>query len=350
MDRVKYIILKIIYCVKRLFIFIFKQPFYNSNKSNKDNSFCVDYKNYVYTIQPHEFYIKNNIDKLLDLSLSFFSKNNYTLNIGIEIEFYLLNKIDLANFYNSFNLFVKENNIDIISIEEERGDNQFEIKFNIYRDIIKLIEDYNKTKFFLLDNFNVSFEDMPIDFDAGSALQVNLSITDNYNNNLYARNKEQGIESQLMYNSIAGLLETTNLFLPCYLSQNKNTERFDDNINNILYNKGKMPAPTYISWGINNRTCSIRIPIPKNITDKNNYFLEDEKNRRIEFRVPSSNSDLKLVIYSILNSVAFGIYNNINPISSTYNNVLLHHNDYEKIELKYYSFEDYYNILKVLID
>ncbi|MBO4956725.1 MAG: hypothetical protein J6C50_02725 [Rickettsiales bacterium] len=323
----------------------------NIIKQNHKQNIILN-KKYTYTIQPHEFYIQNNIDSILDLSKTFFLNKNYIVYIGIEIEFYLPHIITKTEeLYNKIYNFSTKQNINIYDIERERGQNQFEIKFKPYSDVNKLINDFNNIKQFLINEFNAIFNDMPFKNDSGSALQINISIADKTTNkNLFSRNKDKTQESKLLLNSVAGLLQTTNLFLPFYLSKNKNTTRLEELTNKILYSNGKIPAPTYISWGINNRTCAIRIPIPKNIYNEDNYFTDDDKNRRIEFRVPSADSDIKYLIYCILNSIAFGITNNLIPIDSTYNNVLLNHENYEKIELKKYLFEEYYRVLKVLFN
>lgn len=342
MDRIKYLISK---------IFKFNKIHLHTTQTNSNGGVQDDsYKQQIwfYKTQPYEYYIRSKLNNLYILSKKFFSSKNLVIKIGIEIEFYILDeKISFNTIYEKIKNFANNNNINIINIEKERGNNQVEIQFEPYTDIDKLIYDYNFLKNFLLKNFLVTFDDMPYDNDAGSALQVNISI---YNNdkNLFAR-KEEKLESDFLLNSIAGLLETINLFLVFYLSPSKNDSRYNKNINEFLYKHGKIPAPTYISWGINNRTCAIRIPTPKNINDFENYFNDDAKNRRIEFRIPSADSNLKSVIYCVLNSIAYGIYNNIMPIKPTYNNVLVDFSTFEKIELKNtYNFSDYYKVLKVL--
>lgn len=310
-------------------------------------------KKYRYTIQPHEHYIYNNIDNLFEKVQIFFKNRNYIPNIGIEIEFYLINnaKVNMEEFYKNIYNFSKENNINIYEIEQERGSGQFEIKFKPYQNINKLITDYNNLKTFLLNNFDITFCDFPFKNDSGSALQININLIDkNTQKNLFSRNKDKTEESCLLLNSVAGLLKTTNLFLPFYLSKTKNIDRLNENTNIFLYKNGKIPAPTYNSWGINNRTCSIRIPIPKNIYQFDNYFKSDDDNRRIEFRVPSSDADIKFVLYCVLNAVAFGIKNDLRPPEATYNNVLLNHDGYEKIEIKEYGIEKLLEVLKNIIN
>ena len=85
------------------------------------------------------------------------------------------------------------------------------------------------------------------------------------------------------------------------------------------------------------------------INDKEKYNEELKNNRRIEFRVPSSNSDIKFVLYCVLNSIIYGIENNLQPITDTYNNTFIHNENLEEITNKqYFNFEKYYDYLKVI--
>lgn len=371
MDRIKNIKLKTKQIIKNWLYFINKtiQPIFYRNKQNKlnkikekqqkyteenttQNSEVVEFfkKKYHYTIQPHEHYIQNNISGLLENIQSFFKNKNYIPCIGIEIEFYSLDKIpNVEEFYKKIYNFSSKNNINIYEIEQERGIGQFEIKFQPYQNITKLIIDFNLLKNFLLNNFNITFYDLPFKNDCGSALQINLTLIDkNTQKNLFSRNENKTQESKLLLNSVAGLLKTTNLFLPFYLSKTKNTDRLNKFTNMSLYTNGKIPAPTCNSWGINNRTCSIRIPIPKNIYQFDNYFKNDDENRRLEFRVPSAEADLTFVLFCILDAVAFGIKNDLEPIEATYNNVLINGDKYETIELKEYEIAELAEILNII--
>ena len=95
-----------------------------------------------------------------------------------------------------------------------------------------------------------------------------------------------------------------------------------------------MPSPVFNCWGINNRTCSVRIPTPKNFNDFENYELEDKRNRRIEFRVPSADASIDYVLFAVVESLLWGIKHNLTPPESTYDNVLKDNYNYE--EIKYF--------------
>ncbi|MDR1499318.1 MAG: hypothetical protein LBS34_03455 [Rickettsiales bacterium] len=308
-----------------------------------DTHYCVDdcqkiNKKIAYSVTPQIFYITKNISSLLRDLFSKFTKLNYTIKIGLEIEFYSLAKIDnLELFYGDILDFLSVNGIDTFALERERGDGQFEIQFRPYMDLYKLIDDYNKLKIFLLSSkYKITFGAMPFYYDVGSALQVNITLNRG-NENLFSRRvvEEGRYESELLKNCIAGLLYKTNTFLPLYIKSNNCLLRYDKDFCKIFYKQGKIPGPTHNSWGVNNRTCSIRIPTPKNFSDIKHYHREDNLNRRIEFRVPSSDSDIRLVIYGVLNSMLYGIENNLQPMEGTINNVFDDNENYEMIELAF---------------
>lgn len=279
------------------------------------------------------FYVNKNIDRLLKEDINVFNLLNIVVKIGIETEFYSTEKIsDIKSFYDKIMDFSNKNSIGILNIEKERGDNQFEIQFKPYLDLWKLIEDYNRIKNFLIGFKNISFKARPFYHDVGSALQINITLNKD-GQNLFARVEENGKkgETELLKNCVAGLLKKNNTFLPLYINSKNCLERYDLEICKIFYKKGKIPGPAFNSWGINNRTCSIRIPVPKNFNNSAEYELEDKKNRRIEFRVPSSDSDVKLVLYGVLESLLFGIENDLQPPEPVFDNVFENAGDLEII-------------------
>ena len=68
---------------------------------------------------------------------------------------------------------------------------------------------------------------------------------------------------------MAGLLKNINNNLLLYIKDYKCLDRFDIKKNQHIVDNNKYPAPTYISWGINNRSTCIRVPTPSNIIIEN---------------------------------------------------------------------------------
>ena len=326
MDRIKNIILK----------FINKFFKTSTEPADTSRSFYLNKRIFSYKLSPIYIHINNNIDTLLFKSRLWFKRNKITLKIGVEIEFF--SNIDFDTLEKEINKFSKENNINLSGFDKERGNKQYEIKFFPYKNIAKLIKDYNKLKNFLENNLDCNFKSITSNDSVGSALQINISLFKN-NKNLFLQDGKS-----ILYNSVAGILYTTNMFIKIYAND---MNRYDKDINSSLYDSGKIPAPSYISWGYNNRTCAIRIPDSKVINnDIEKYKKEIEESKRIEFRVPSSESNIKFAIYAILNSIIYGISNNLKPQESTYNNTFKDHNNLEEIHEEYYDFSKYYEILK----
>ena len=141
-----------------------------------------------------------------------------------------------------------------------------------------------------------------------------------------------------MENAIGGLLQLTNILLPLYIYDKNCLDRYIFELNDYIYSIGKIPAPVFNSWGINNRTASIRIPTPREIFDSEKYINENKINKRIEFRVPSANANLKLTLYAVLLSIQYGLENHILPPQKTSNNMLKNGSLLNQIKIENVSF------------
>lgn len=233
--------------------------------------------------------------------------------IGLELEFYLLNKgckifssnhlIDkfLSDFSNQLNF----------KIEKEQGDGQIEVKTSPSSDIKSVIQNLILIKKVINEiadklEIEASFSAQPFIDDCGSALQINLSLWDDDNQNLFSKNNEG--ESDLLLNSIAGILSFTDEIL-LVATKEEDLLRYDLDLNLNLFKKQKYTAPVNISWGYDNRTCLIRIPKSINPAD-----------RRIEYRLAPANTEVELLINLLLEAVKYGIENNLNPMQPIYGN------------------------------
>ena len=134
-------------------------------------------------------------------------------------------------------------------------------------------------------NMNATFMAKPFSEEAGNGMHAHLSIVDKDGNNVFKVDKDkqpQGIFAE----AISGLLKTTPDFLSFYASHSNSYRRLVHNADH---------APTTLSWGNENRTALIRLP------------EASAEATRLEFRLPSADSNPYLVFASILSSVLSGI-------------------------------------------
>ena len=306
---------------------------------NNEKAFYLKSQLFI-IIQNYKNEIFENITNVINLL-------DYKVEIGIELEFYITNNNQNLDIVKELKKIIT----DVENIEEERGNNQFEIKTKPYTNISQLVNDYKKIKetlnsFCAKNNLIINYEALPFKEDCGSALQLNISLLDKNNQNLFARKNINGnlVESDLLLSCIGGLLDNLNNNLLLYINNKKSLERFDLEQNIKIKNLNKYPAPTFVSWGINNRSCAIRVPTPSNIKDFKEYILKDNRHRRIEFRIPSADADLKLVLIGVLTSILNGLENNLIPIEKTSFDVLVNNEGLEIIETDYLILNDIFKI------
>ncbi len=178
------------------------------------------------------------------------------------------------------------------TIIAEAGANQFEINLQHIDDARQACEHAVLLKRIIKSLANrhgmiASFMAKPFANDAGNGMHTNISLADEYGKNAFAG--ENG-EPLLKY-ALAGLLETmvesTLLFAPHANSY----RRFQPGAH----------APTMVSWGIDNRNMSIRLP--KNANES----------MRIEHRVAGADANPFLVLAGILAAMHHGISHKLSP-------------------------------------
>ena len=136
-------------------------------------------------------------------------------------------------------------------------------------------------------NMNATFMAKPFSDQAGNGMHAHLSIIDKDGNNVFTVDKDKQPQG-IFANSIAGLLKNAPDFLSFYASHSNSYRRLVHNADH---------APTTLSWGNENRTALVRLP------------EASSKATRLEFRLPSADSNPYLVFASILSSVLSGITN-----------------------------------------
>lgn len=272
---------------------------------------------------------------LLQSILDDFYKLDLIPVVGIELEFYLVGDkvIDqkiIAEFIVQLKLQLDNQRIIVQGIEPEQGLGQVEIKTLPYQDILALCQDILLIKAIVINlaqnfssNLSAIFTSQPFIDDCGSALQINLSLVsknsqDLSNHYLFAKNSFE--ESKYLLHAIAGILTNIKNLLLIAAPTHEDYPRFDRQLNNQLYKNKKYTAPVNISWGYDNRTALIRIPTTK-----------EPSVRRLEFRLPSADSDVYLMTSFLLLAVLFGIEVRISPPPAIYGNAFDEQYDLEKL-------------------
>jgi glutamine synthetase len=245
----------------------------------------------------------------------------YTLQVAGEIEFYIspgFNDKSMDNQLLADILFhLSQNHIAVKSIGFEVAPNQFEISF-APKQPEKAVEDLKKFKFVAnklceIYEQKALFDAKPFDELPGSGLHIHISLHDKDGKSLYRRISE-GVESQLLLNSVGGLCETMLKNFTAYAPSEASYKRYTFTRNQIAEDDNPISAhnnaPVNVSWGGNNRTVAIRIPTS----------TLNEDSRHIEFRVAGADADPSLVVEKIIEGIYFGIKNKITPQEKTYGN------------------------------
>ena len=250
---------------------------------------------------------------------------------GIELEFYITKNHQQFEFeeIKKTGIIEKIKNTltkkfdNFFYIKKEQGLGQFEITSRKSSNQELITKNINQLKIILIRiayefNFEINLEAQPFLEDCGNALQINFSLEKN-GKNQFIKNGEN--ESEIMLYSIAGILNQTNQLIKIAAPKKNDYLRYDLEINRKLFQNGKYCSPTKINWGYDNRTCLIRVAGKK-------Y----DKNRRIEYRLASNNTDIKKLINAIYNAAELGISNETKPPEAFYGN----------------SFDKQYHVLKSL--
>ena len=137
--------------------------------------------------------------------------------LGAELEFYILDKnnkkitIDSPKIIEIFNkLNNKYFDLNIDTIEEEDGFNQFEVQFNTTNDAVSLANNIVRFRKILATMCDVDFRAKPFINDAGSSLHFHISVYYKGINLFSKDNPRDDSEYHYLplYWSMAGMLDT----------------------------------------------------------------------------------------------------------------------------------------------
>ncbi|MBT8252287.1 MAG: glutamine synthetase, partial [Nitrosopumilus sp.] len=138
-----------------------------------------------------------------------------------------------------------------------------------------------------------TFMSKPIFGDNASAMHTHQSIWKNETNIMYDPNDKSQISQTARY-YIGGLLEHSAAL--CAIT-NPTTNSYKRLVPNF-------EAPVNVCWGIGNRSAAIRVPM---------YLRNQEKSKRIEYRVPDPTANIYLLESALLLAGLDGISKKIDP-------------------------------------
>lgn len=212
-----------------------------------------------------------------------------------DVDAYSITELDgLADFFADVREACAAQGVPADTIISELGPGQFEVNLNhinnplhsadqaiLFKRLIKGVARKH--------DFAASFMAKPYMEYSGNGFHVHFSLLDENGDNIFDNGGPEGTD--VLRHAIGGLMATMADSMLAFAPNLNSYRRFQ---------KGAH-APTYASWGYENRTVALRVPESPNVA------------RRIEHRVSGADANPYLVLASILSGALYGIENKIEP-------------------------------------
>ena len=212
-----------------------------------------------------------------------------------EVDAYSITELDgLSDFFADVRDACRVQGIPADTIISELGPGQFEINLNHINDPLLVADQAILFKRLIKGvarkhELAASFMAKPYVDQSGNGFHVHFSLLDEDGNNIFNNGAPEGTDT-LRY-AIAGLMNAMADSMLVFAPNLNSYRRFE---------KGAH-APTYASWGYENRTVALRVPDSPNVA------------RRIEHRVSGADANPYLVLATILSAALDGIENKTEP-------------------------------------
>jgi glutamine synthetase len=146
-----------------------------------------------------------------------------------------------------------------------------------------------------------TFMAKPMQVQPGSAMHLHISVVNDADGvNLFA--EDEGADSEMFRRYIGGLQKYLPQVAPL----------FAPNVNSFRRMRPNHSAPINVQWGLDNRSCGLRVPI------------SDRHNRRIENRLPGADANPYLAIAAALICGYLGVEEKLEPSQSVTGNAYNH--------------------------
>lgn len=190
--------------------------------------------------------------------------------------------------------YAEKAGLDIDTMIHEAGAAQLEINFNhgdpleqadqalLFKRIVRQVA--------LQHNVYATFMAKPMENQPGSAMHIHQSVVSvDSGRNLFST--PNGRDSALFKSHVAGLQRLLPQVAPL----------FAPNVNSFRRMRPQFDAPINVQWGVDNRSCGLRVPI------------SDPQNRRIENRLPGADANPYLSIAASLVCGYIGMVERMQP-------------------------------------
>jgi glutamine synthetase len=200
---------------------------------------------------------------------------------------------DFEDVFSEIAAVCREQSVLADTTLRENGPGQYEINLNHLPDALRAADNAVLLKRIVKgvarkNGLDATFMAKPYGTQAGSGMHVHFSMIDDNGDNIYA--DENGPSKALMH-SVGGLLsymhDSTAIFAP--------------HANSFRRLTPSEHAPTYASWGIDNRSAAVRV------------IMAGRSATRIEHRVAGADTNPYLVLAMILQAAYMGMIERSDP-------------------------------------
>jgi len=247
------------------------------------------------------FLVSNDLDQYgkLQPAKSIFSKRRSNIKTDVYSVDHLHGMLPLFDdIYEATNLA----GIEAETVISEYAPGQYELTLNFQNSLLKAADDIIRLKRIIraqarAHGITACFMAKPMENVTGSGMHFHISLYDKKGKNLFAENKNQKFNSNLLH-SIGGLTKTMGESMLIFAPNSNSWKRL------VLGSY----APTTPNWGLDNRSVAFRIPSSNSL------------NRRIEHRVSGVDANPYLVALTVLSAIRMGMKKKIKPSSQTKGN------------------------------
>lgn len=191
--------------------------------------------------------------------------------------------------------YCETQNIDIDTLAHEAGAAQIEVNFN-HGDPLEVADQaflFKRTarEVAMRHGVYATFMAQPLQHEPGSAMHIHQSVVSlKTGENLFST--PDGQDTKLFQHFVGGMQR----YLPCVLPM------LAPNVNSYRrFGHKETDSPINVEWGLDNRTCGLRVPVSK------------PENRRIENRLPGADGNPYLTIAATLACGLMGMTEGVDP-------------------------------------